>query len=590
MPGISLFHSPDGVESAAVREALSSARFFEEYGIDRWYADARTVAATTGYDDYPTRTLTTDRFVVALEGHLYDVDDVDAHLRRVSGWLADDDEESLRQWLLARDGEFLVAAVDRRTGAVRVLTDALGRLPLYRATVGGTAVLTRELKVVRELAARVDDPLSVDRLAVGQTLLLGYRLGTRTLFGGVERVPPAARVTVDDGLDVARVFRHDFSGAGHADRSMETNASHLATLFTEACRNRDRETRTVVALSGGMDSRAVAAGYHDAGVPFEAATFQRAEGGDESEVAAARTVADALDVEWSAYTVEGSNDHRDRLLEMKQGMNYLWLSFLLDFLERVGDAPGDATLVTGDGGDKVFPDLTAPKSFDGVEALADHLVTANSIFEPSDAAAVAGVDADRLTDSVLDRLRAYPESDLDALHAHFLLRERGMNWLYHGEDRNRYYYWSTSPFYSLPFFRYAMACPADQKGVTNLYQQFLSELAPEVVDVEYVNFGAPITSTAYRVKRLAYDSLARYPALRRVAVDLLKRVTDDPTTDASAVAREIRRQVAAGEVTNLPESEVDRLAGKAGTYDDPALYHLYTLTSLLGDGTVRSKS
>jgi len=84
---------------------------------------------------------------------------------------------------------------------------------------------------------------------------------------------------------------------------------------------------------------------------------------------------------------------------------------------------------------------------------------------------------DAIRRSVRDRLRLYPETDPASKYVHFLVYERGANFLFEGEDRNRFF-WSTTPFYSIDFFRYAMNCPPEQKTRYNLYRSFLTELAP----------------------------------------------------------------------------------------------------------------
>ena len=593
MPGVSVARRDGGLEADAFRRSLESVRFFDDYG-EEWLVNRPGVtAAATGYDDYPVRSVEADGATAILEGHLYDVDgedEVEAHLRDVAAWVREDDVAQLSAWVSGRDGDFVVYVVGEG-GGVTVVNDAFGRLPLFHATVGGATVLSRELKFVREFARRAGEPVAVDAMGVAQTLLFGYRLGPRTLFSGVSRVPPGSLVRFPDSADadpdVTRLHGFSFGGDSHADRGVEENAAALASLFRDACRDRtavgEREGReTVLALSGGLDSRAVAAGFHAIGADFRAATFDRSDGSASDEVRAARAVAETLDVEWTEYEASGSAALRETLLSTKQGMNDLRLSFLLDFLDSVGEGRG-ATYVTGDGGDKAFPDHTPPRSFEDVDDLVDYVVSSNRIFSPEEAAGVAGVSEEALLESVRARVESYPEGDLRARYVHFLIRERGMNWLFDGEDRNRYYHWTVSPFYSLPFFRYALNCPDGQKRGNELYRAFLAELEPAVLDVEYVNFGAPITSIEYRAKQFVYDALARHPDLRARAVDLIKRVKNDRTVSAPEVARAVREQVRGSDAIGraLSAEAVERIVENPAGHSEPAMYHLYTVTSLV---------
>ncbi|AQL44654.1 hypothetical protein BV210_17975 (plasmid) [Halorientalis sp. IM1011] len=585
MPGVSIVREAGG-DAAGFDAALSAVRFFDEYRTTVHYDGDDLTVASTGYDGYPVRTVETEHGCVVLEGYLYDVDDADAHLADVAEWVATDDRTALRSWVRDRDGDFLVVVVDETEETATVVPDALGRLPLYHAEIDGATVVSRELKLIRELAEIRDEPVGVDDLAVAQSLLFGYRLGTGTLFDSVDRLPPAATLSVGEDREVSRLFRHDFGATVYDHRSPDENAAQLADLFETACENRTAlPGGTVLALSGGLDSRAVAGAFEATGVDFTAATFDRPDGSASDEVRAAASVADALDVDWQQYVAHDTDEHRETLLELKQGMNYLRLSFLVDFLERLDPPRGAATYVTGDGGDKVFRDMRPSRSFADRGEMVDYAIAANSIFDASEAAAIAGVPEERLRASVRDRFEQYPESDHRDAYVHFLVRERGMNWLYQGEDRNRYYYWSVSPFYSQSFFRAAMQCPPDQKG-PEFYQRFLRQFAPELVDIEYVNFGASITSAEYRVKRFVYDTLSRYPSLQDAVVDVVKRLGNDSTVSAPEVVEDIERELAAdGVERTLSTAAVEDVVHNPDAYSEPEMYHLLTVATLVGEAS-----
>jgi asparagine synthase (glutamine-hydrolysing) len=89
-----------------------------------------------------------------------------------------------------RDAETLVAA-----------TDALGFRHLYSASGPGWAAVSTS---ARALAALVDAPLNREALAV-QTML-GWQLGTRTLFEGVTKVRPGGLVTLAGGYVVESAY------------------------------------------------------------------------------------------------------------------------------------------------------------------------------------------------------------------------------------------------------------------------------------------------------------------------------------------------------------------------------------------------
>ncbi|NEU56950.1 asparagine synthase-related protein [Halorussus sp. MSC15.2] len=551
---------------------LRTVCFRDDYDRTVHVEDSTAFLGSTGYSEYPVKTVETSDAVFVLEGHLYDTDDEERELRSLGPKLLEERLEAVRSWVADRDGDFLVLAYDKETGAVSVVNDTFARLPVYYATVGDDVVFSRELKFVRSLARDRGDLLEPDVVAFAQTLVFGYQLGNRTLFDSVRRVPPGSYVRIDGDVNVQSLHSHDFQQKSYAGRSVRENARELASRFEEACANRDvDDLPNVVSLSGGLDSRAVAGGYDAVGVPYLTATFEKPNDANVSDVRLAERIADALDADWERYAVERTERHREDLLEMKQGLNFLAMSFLLDFLEQLEARHGKFTYVTGDGGDKALPDLTPPREFDGRRDLAEYVVDAHSIFDPEEVADLTGVSRERLVRSVETRLDSYPESACDAQYVHFLVRERGMNWLNHGEDRNRYYCWSVSPFYATGFFDYAMSVPADQKRRSKLQAAFLEELDPTLCDIEDANYDAPVSSVTHELKTLGVNLVSRYPGLKDAITSFLNGGASDELTDA--LANEVRR---AGE-TPFDDAAVADVVRNGGDYRGQELYNLLTL-------------
>jgi asparagine synthase (glutamine-hydrolysing) len=53
----------------------------------------------------------------------------------------------------------------------------------------------------------------------------------------------------------------------------------------------------------------------------------------------------------------------------------------------------------------------------------------------------------------------YLEDELRQKAAYFAAYERGRNLLFEGEDRARFFFWQTTPFYSQPLMQYALRLP-----------------------------------------------------------------------------------------------------------------------------------
>jgi len=144
MPGVSFVQgqtTAKGAEEASLRTVC----FREDYERTVHAADETSFLGSSGYAEYPVTTVETADAIFLLEGHLYDVDDRERHLRSVGANLLGERLEAVESWLADRDGDFLLLAYEKDTGALSVVNDAFARLPGYYATVGGNVVFSREL-------------------------------------------------------------------------------------------------------------------------------------------------------------------------------------------------------------------------------------------------------------------------------------------------------------------------------------------------------------------------------------------------------------------------------------------------------------
>ena len=579
MPGISVVTNPPGIET--VSDALQSVCLRDEYGYTLEYSSDSVVLGHSGYEQYPIRVFEFDDYTAVLEGHIYDARELEKTVSSVTHWIETGNLDRLGEWAATTDGEFLLVILGA-DGSVWAVNDPLGRLPTYRATIGETTVMSRELGVVRSLAREMDGDLRPDHLGIGQVLLFGYPLGTRTLFADVAQLPPASCVDLTAGTTQS-LFELRFD-IHRTDLDFEAHVDRLCDRFISACKNRASVVDTsLVSLSGGLDSRAVIAGYSHVDCPLGAVTSARRDGGNAAEVEVASHVAEALDVPWRSYEADWRDEHERFLLRATQGMNTLGMSIGVDFVDQVSaQEPGRTMLLTGDGGDKALPDLRPRGHLKTPEDLLESILANNHVFPVEEVSRMLPIDRERILDSVRERLDEYPETTLDAKYVHFLVRERGINWLNHGEDRTRYFLWSSSPFYALPFFSAAMACPPVHKRRTTLYRAFLARLSPEAVSIDYVDFGAPIDSIEYRLKRYAYDWLSQHPGIT-AQLSRLHRDADASHTAEAAAKLEALGGVNAGTDSVIPESELDELVDNHTQFSRKQLFIVYTVRAALAD-------
>jgi asparagine synthase (glutamine-hydrolysing) len=547
----------------------------------------------TAYQGYPLSGLCVGDASIYLEGYVYGTrPDV---LRRQLTDLAPRMpqpafEAELARWLTEVDGDFVLLIFDHATGDLVVANDVLGRLPVYYHQSDGLLIVSRELRYVAGLLA----PVQFDRMAIAQHLLMGYPLGDRTLLAGVRRLAPATciratRRTSAVGVAVLHQFNLDCKTT--PARSVEESAGALVKRFSEACEARvSPDAPTVVSLSGGFDSRAIAACLHRSGISFRAFTFLDHAGNAEADVPIAKRLADLFDSRWDLVRL-GAPTARDvlKLLRLKTGMNPLGMSFLLPFLDRIKSACGsEARLFTGEFGTLTLPDLRPHSRLSSVNDLAHLLINVYHKFPLDVVAWLTGVAEGEIIRGLECLLSAYPEERLEQKFAHFVFAERAIKWGAEGEDRNRCYVWSTTPFSGLRFFRYAMGCPDEQKRYFDLYREFFVRLSPAAAAVAHAGIGASLVSDRFRVDLKVLEILGGRPELRLRLIGRNPR--EKRYAPDAAVIEYIRRQVARcdrmSEILSLPSlhAVLEQCASRSVEQMDL----LFTITSVVEDITTGS--
>lgn len=594
MPGLTIISDeeasdPEGVLDSCLDAGVLDDRY-QAFVYDPSGSGPIAVGAAV-YEDYPLSVHDIDGYTVVFEGEIYDVngrnairEKVDAVFNGVLGQRSDPVDAFCR-WLKDRDGEFVIAIIGDDSEEAIVITDALGRLPLYRAEQCDRTVVSRDYGVV---AKAFDGEPEYDRLGIAQFLTFGYSLGERTMLSYVNSVPPATAVHVGSGgIDTRnyRPFRFDLK---YADgRSIEANAETLARLFRQSIRRRASDSLpNVISLSGGLDSRAILAAFEAESLHCETATMDH-------EVVAAADVERASELshlfgrEWNRYDLDArkASDFA-RLMQCKNGRDSLTVAHLIRFFDRLVADYGALTYLAGDGGDKLLPDLRPPRSLDGLSmpAVADYILRTESRIDPEDAAKTARIRPHRLHRSVIDRLESYHAADNDQRYVEFLFRERVHNCLFEAEDTNRCYFWSPAPFYSLPFVEYARGIPDAQKTDYRLFGAFLNSLSPKATMVENANYSARPGSIEHRLKAKSFGAVQRYPALLDRVLPIVKRsIGLHSSPEPEAIDRRvIREQLLRSQNSSVLEpAGVDTVLSDG--YSRRNAYLLMTVTAFIDD-------
>jgi len=525
MPGINLAVSANidlQSRKAELERLQGKMKHDSSYRSTVLLAQDRLFLGFTGYDEYPISSFERGDYSFLIEGLVYNkgLRQVQNELSELAVLLTTEQDilSKVRHWILSSDGDYVVLILDRVRNQLFFFNDALGRLPLYCHQGDGLFLLSREVKFLTGLKSAV----TYDRQAIAEYLLFGYILGDKTLVEGVSRLGGATLGRVDLVRAQAEYFTihtFNFDECRHAAKPPKQLAGELKELFIEACRDISTvcsDLKQVVSLSGGLDSRSVAAGMRQVNRDVCGVTFQDIG----SDAAIAEQVAATLGIEWQLFELKPFNlADVNRLVTMKDGLNYAGMCQILSFFDQLRELYGTRLVYyTGDGGDKVLPDLGPPCKPQTIDALVDFVIDRNCQFSIAQVEALTSCDKADIRAAIMRRVQEYPEQNLSRRYVHFLIFERGFKWLFEGEDRNRCFFWSASPFWSLRVFDYALNIPDSQKRSLRLYEQFMAALCPQCMSLDNARWGAPFASLRRYLHSYLHPIYSRLPSKARTFI------------------------------------------------------------------------
>jgi asparagine synthase (glutamine-hydrolysing) len=206
-------------------------------------------------------------------------------------------------------GMFAFALWDARDQTLRLCRDRLGIKPLYYALAGNSLIFGSEIKAILEHPGvpRILDPVALDLYLTFQ-----YVPGPRTLFQGIQKLPPGHWLRWRDGsLSLQRYWEVVIEDA-EPGVTEEEAAEEFRERLEEAVRLRlISDVPLGALLSGGIDSSSVVALMQRL-EPNAVKTFTVGFDvpGDPGEIAEARAIASALGTDHHEIIV-GASEARD---------------------------------------------------------------------------------------------------------------------------------------------------------------------------------------------------------------------------------------------------------------------------------------
>lgn len=479
---------------------LGKMKHFQWYLTDVLYSDAKMITGRSYYDGYPFAVFESEKGLTIVEGAIYNKSGrkVRKELHEISSaeslliLLLD----KLRDFLLSTHGDFIVVKYDKQTGKCLIFNDVLGRLPFYYCAFPNQSsnriVMSREVKFIIPFLNKVD----FDITALAEYLLFGYPLGDRTLLKDIKRLPPATVLMIDTEKKeflLKKVLSWNLDPRGEKVNKMNNlheETRKLVHLFLSSLKGMvqtfTKDYAHIVSLSGGLDSRATLAGLLKIGTNPAACSFPSGEN------RIAKKIARALKVKYDIISLSSKIFNED-YVKLTDGLLDIGLRSLFSYLHGIREKiASKVILYTGDGGDKTLGPLGFKSNISNVESLLQYIIETNHIFDLNEISSILDISKDAFKKHLKNHLMAYPEETMEGKFAHFKVFERAFKWLFVGEDRNRLFMWSTTPFYSIHFFRASMKMSQHVKEHYILYKNFLSSLNPILSRIRYYDRLIPL--------------------------------------------------------------------------------------------------
>ena len=499
MPGISAIFKKLGSEPISAgycSKIRNEMLHFPFYASRQIIAEDSANIGFTGYEEYPLKIIDHQNFNLVLEGRIYNLEknSLEKTLRPIaeaqirSANIFDDE---LRRFLLTAEGEFIITIYDKARKRMLLVNDMMGRLPLYYFQDTESLIFSRELKFILPFLSQVR--LSKDGIL--EYLLYGFPFEENTLVEKVGFYPPATYLSFDMASGKSARDSYHFLNIDTCVNSggRKKTAADMCRIFMDALSDRAAwvdKNKTIVSLSGGFDSRGTLAGLKKLGLCPTAVTAQS------EEEPYAREVAGFLGAE--VYAIPQGHVEKERpfadIVFLKDGLDcHPNLAQLYQNLQDLRDRFGkDIVYFTGIYGGEITRQSHPTAGLSSLNSLVHYILNANDSYKYSTkkVAAILRMPENEIWKHLQKRLETFPEKSIWRKYMRFR-HEFDVRFAGEAEDRNRFYFWTISPFFAFPFFNYVMSIDENRK-ISWLFRDFLFSIDPNTCKAKYYNYHLPL--------------------------------------------------------------------------------------------------
>jgi asparagine synthetase B (glutamine-hydrolysing) len=198
------------------------------------------------------------------------------------------------------NGLFCIVLYDALDRGLTIISDRYGFRPLFLGQSSNSLLFASELKA---LVAADEKRKRLDEIGTLELFCYGSQFMERTWIDGYIRISPATILTFNqEGCRRRRYWTYAYDEDART-LDQETYFSVFGTLLDRAVERAMRGSKRIgIFLSGGYDSRSVAASIRKHHLPIPAVTFGQA---DSRDVRFASLLAQRLGLEHTALTAQG---------------------------------------------------------------------------------------------------------------------------------------------------------------------------------------------------------------------------------------------------------------------------------------------
>ncbi|MFZ0189550.1 MAG: asparagine synthase-related protein [Streptosporangiaceae bacterium] len=395
-----------------------------------------------------------------------------------------------------------------RTGVTRVD-------PVYLTEVPGAVLVSDRASWAAAVAGRLAEP---DPVMAAAFLSLGYPVGAATPFRGVRALGAQRQLTIAAGRPIAVAAQPDVTGAdvtGADGTGADGSYGAVAAALVDAVRPLgERGVPVELSLTGGKDSRLIAAALTAAQVPFRARTHGFA---SHPDVIVAAMIASELGIEHVVTeprpaAPERAPDEADVLARLRSAV--LVSDGMLSAFENVGrpDPPVTTEPVqTGGHGGELLRGGYAPAAWStrwpartwsearGTELFRRMVTRRLGLLRPAAAGAYLA--------SVAPFAASLPRGALRTLDDFYLVNRAGR---WSAAARQAYLLREplVQPFFDDQVVRAARAVPLPDRITDRLHRGVLAALCPELLDLPLADSGWKSGPRTPPVRATANDGAA----------------------------------------------------------------------------------